>query len=255
MPTNDIASYILLSLPSNQVQPLGILTFQNKGAVNTTGMRINNLFVDSEVPLPVVSDDYLVSSNIKKSLSLDISVEGHLSLLEGILKFMKLSASFKLEKKKSVKVNLLDARKSIVNEFDLDAYINTSKLNKNGKTFGEMLQNDKLYVVTDILKCKKYSLEYADEKNLNAQEETNADKIGALGVNINAGRNSNDNSVNEGEEYITIGVKAYRIYYIKDKETGEESYRIRRDDQIKTVLDDDDFPGDLLDAETIIVNI
>jgi len=60
--------------------------------------------------------------------------------------------------------------------------------------------------------------------------------------------------VNEGEEYITIAVKAFRIKYIKDETTGQESYRIRKDDVIKTIKDDEDFPGELLQLETVTVN-
>lgn len=253
MPVNDISGYVLLSLPTDQIQPLGLLSFQDKTVANTTGAQINNLFVDSEVPLPLISQDYLVSSNINKSVSLEISVDSHLSLLEGLLKFLKLSATFNLQKNRSVKVNLLDARKNNVNEFELDAYINSAKLNRAAKTFIEMLQNDRLYVVTDILKCKKYSLEYADQKTTDSGLEAEAAAVGDTEAKVHTGNTGTTSSVNEGEDFITIGVRAYRIYYKKDKKTGEESYRIRKDDVIKTVLADEDFPGQLLAAETITV--
>ena len=255
MPANNVSGYVLLSLPSNQVQPLGLLTFQSKTAANSTGAQINNIFVDSEVPLPLVSEDFVVSSDINKSISVDVSISGNLSLLEGLLDFLKISALFKLEKNKSVRIHLLGAKKNTVNEVELDAYINSSKLNTKAKAFMEILQNNELYVVTDILKCKKYSLESIDKKDSKTEFKVDAPKIGDVSVEVHSGKNITDNSVYEGDDYITIALKAYRIYYTKDKDTGEESYRIRKDDVLKIVLDDEDFPGEMLDTETINLSI
>ncbi|GEM_PF-3580650 len=255
MATNDISGYVLLSMPTDQVKPLGILTKQNKTIVNSTAARIDNLFIDSEVPLPLISDDYLVSANINKTISMEVSVDNHLSLLESLLKYVKLSASFKLDKNKSVKINLMEAKKNTVNEFELDAYINSSKLNKAAKSFISMLENDELFVVTDILKCKKYSLEYTDGKSIDAGLEAAAGNVGDLGAAFHAGKTGEDVAVNEGEEYLTIAVKAYRIFFVRDKRSGEISYRIRKDDVIKTVLDDEDFPGEKLLAETVNIEV
>ncbi|MBR9997379.1 MAG: hypothetical protein KFF73_00340 [Cyclobacteriaceae bacterium] len=254
MPTDNISGYVLLSMPTTQVQPLYLLSFQKKNTANITAARLDNLFVDSEVPLPVISGDLPVSADINKTLSVEISVDNHLALLEGLLKFMKLSASFKLQKNKSVNVQLFDAKKNNVNEFNLDAYINSAKLNRTAKSFVGMLEEDELYVVTDILKCKKYSLEYTNERTMDAALDAGASMTGDTSGNFHAGKSGSDKAVNEGDEYITIGVKAYRIYYLKDKKTGEESYRIRKDDVIRTILDDEDFPGEMLSAEKVNLN-
>jgi hypothetical protein len=228
-----------------------LLTSQSKSTANSTGVRINNIFVDSEVPLPLLSEDFVVSSDINKSISVDVSVSSHLSLLEGLLDFLKISALFKLEKNKSLRIHLLGARKSVVNEFELDAYINSSKLNARGKSFVDMLRNNELFVVTDILKCKKYTIESIDKKDSRTEFKVDAPKIGEGGVEVKSGKNITDTSVYEGDDYITIALKAYKIYYKKDEDTGEETYRIRKDEVLKIVLDDEDFPGETLNTETI----
>lgn len=253
MPTNNISGYTLLSLPTDQVQPLGILTFEKKGIVNTTAVRIDNLFSESEVALPVPPDDFSVSSDVSKTLTLEVNVDNHLSLLEGLLKFLKFSTSFKLDKNKSVKIHLLEAKKRPVNEFQLDAYISSAKVNEKGKAFVELLRNDELYVITDVLLCKKFSMEYADGKAMEIAAKAEAAAVGDLDIKVDTKKTASDITTNEGEKYITIGVKAYRIFFIKDKNTGEESYRIRKDDKIDIVLDDEDFPGEMLNAPTIIV--
>ena len=251
MPANNVSGYVLLSLPNNQVQPLNLLTYQSKTEANSTASRVDDIFVDSEVSLPAPSEDFALSSDINKSVAVDVSVSAHLSLLEGLLDFLKISALFKLQKNKSIRIHLLNAKKNTVNEFKLDAYINGAKLNTLAKSFVEMLENDELYVVTDVLKCKKYSLEYIDKKSSKTEFTIEAPKIGGGGADVLTGKNISESLVYEGDDYLTIAVKAYRIYYIKDEDSGEVSYRIRKDDVIRTVLNDEDFPGEMLNTETI----
>ncbi|HEY5771002.1 MAG TPA: hypothetical protein VIS75_00185 [Chitinophagaceae bacterium] len=254
MATDDFSGYCLLSMPTDQVKPLHLLTLKEKKVANTTSMTLSNIFTDSEVPLPLASEDYLVSSGINKSVSVELSIDSHLSLLEGLLKFLKLSGVFKLEKKSFVTVNMIDARRNSVIESEVDAFINSAKLNTKALTFIEMLRKNELFVITDILKCKKYSIQNSAEKNVGGNLEGAAAGKTDAGARFHTSKKNQDSSVNEGEEYITIAVKAFRIKYIKDETTGQESYRIRKDDVIKTIKDDEDFPGELLQLETVTVN-
>lgn len=254
MATDDFAGYCLLNMPTNQVQPLSLLTLQGKKLANTTSMTLSNIFIDSEEALPLASEDYLVSSGINKSVSVELSIDSHLSLLEGLLKFLKLSAIFKLEKKNSVTVHMIDARRNSVREDQVDAFINGAKLNSKTPTFIETLKKNELFVITDILKCKKYSIENTAEKTAGGNIEGAAAGKTDAGAGFHASKKNEDSSVNEGDEYITIAVRAYRIKYVKDETTGQESYRIRKDEEIKIIKDDEDFPGELLQLETVVVN-
>ena len=252
MAKNSISGYILLSMPSSDVQPLGLLSLQNKGVVNTTAVRIDDLFVDSSKALPLISKDTILSPGINKTLSWDIDVNSHISLLQGLLNYIKLSALFKLKKNKTVKVNLLDARKNNVNEFELDAFINAAKVNQASEAFVEMLEENKLYVITDILKCKNYSLEYSDEKGIEAGVEANATALGEGGITAVLGKTNIDNYTGQGENYITIALKAYQIHFEKNKENGKISCRIRNQAKFNTALDYGKFDGEILNGETLL---
>jgi len=253
MSNNSISGYTLLSMPTNQVQPLSLLHLQKKGVANTLAVRVDKLFTGSEVPVPLPSEDYVVSAGIDKTVTVDIDVDSHLSLLEGLLNYLKISGSFKLHKNRSVKVNLIEARRKNVDEFDLDAYINSSSVNKASSMFSEMLERNELYVVTDVLKCKKYSLEYSNQRNMEAGAEVAAATLGEGGVKVQADKQASDRSVNEGDEYITIAVKAYRIYAVKDKKSGSLKFRLRKEDVIDTIYGEEDFPGEVLTEETVNV--
>ncbi len=253
MGTENISGYCLLSMPSDQVQPLGLLSFKDKGEANITGVTISDLFIKSEVALPLISNDYNLSSDLNKAITMEVAVDSHLSLLEGLLNFLHLSASFNLQKNKSVKINMLEAKKNNVNEFKLDAYINTAQVNKISPTYTELLQNNQLYVITDILKCRKYSIEYVNTKSTDTGIKGGAAQMGDVDAGLRTGNTDNDSAVYAGDTYLTLGVKAFRIFYVKDPDTGAESFRIRQDDTIKTVKGDEDFSGELLQAATVII--
>lgn len=254
MATDNISGYCLLSMPSDQVQPLGLLSFQGKGIANSTGVAVGDIFIKSEIALPLISQDYNLSTTMSKSVAIEIAVDTHLSLLEGLLNFMKISASFKLKKSRSVRLNMFDAKKNMVNEFKLDAYINSAQINRISPAFTDMLLNNELYVITDILKCRKYSIEYTNNTKTDTALKAAVPAMAEGGLSVQTGRADSDRAIYEGGDFITIGIKAYRIFYVKDDRTGEESFRIRLDDTIKTVKDDEDFPGEVLNADTVAMS-
>jgi hypothetical protein len=254
MSTNPLAGYILLSMPTDQIQPLSLLTLLNKRTANMTGVKIGDLFEANEGPMPHITKNLNVSSTIDQSLSLDVDLKTNLSFLESLLEYVNLSLSMKFQKESKAKINLLDAKKDIVNEFHLDAFINGGRVKKTAKSFVELLEKNELYVVTDILKCKKFSVEYQNGRDFSGGLSAESPGLGGGSLEGKKSTNQSESMVNESESYLTFGVKAYRIFYIVDKKTGEESYRIRKENVIKTVLDDENFPGDFLEAQKIDLN-
>ncbi|MHA4810834.1 hypothetical protein ACX0G9_22190 [Flavitalea flava] len=252
MADSNISGYCLVSMPSDQIKPLSILSMEKTGIANMTGATIEDFFIDSEVALPAISPDYNLSTEVNRSVSVELSVDGHLSLLQTLLSFLKLSASFKLEKNRSVTVQLMEAKKNTVNEFKLDAFINSALTSKIAPSFLELLHNDQLFVVTDILKCKKYSFAYNNNTKTDSGITADAPLQGDVTAGIHTGSSGHDSVIYEGDQFITIGVIAYRIFYKKDKATGEDSYRIRREESLRTVKDDEDFPGETLTTNTTI---
>lgn len=251
MASDSISGFVLLEMPSDNVKPLSLLS-QTSKEVSTTGMTIKDLFPESDTALPLISPDYNISSKVDRSLMVEISVDSHLNLLQSLLKFLNLSASFNLQKSKSVMVNMIDAKKNIVNEFKLDSYINSGKLDTHSPSIVELLKNNKLFVVTEILKCKKYSIGYVVAKSIDSGTTAKMPNVADISARVHTGNNSSNDLTNEGDEYITLAVKAFRIYFQEDK-NSTVSYRIRKDDSIKIIKGDEDFPGELLNAATVSI--
>lgn len=254
MAGENISGYSLVSMPSDQILPLGILSMEDKGTANLTGATISDLFIDSEVALPPVSPDYNLSTEINQSLSIELSVDTHLNLLQSLLSVLHLSAAFKLEKNRTVKMQLLDPKKNSVNEFKLDAYINSARINTISPTFTELLRRDQLYVITDILKCRHYTFAYAQTKSTDTSVGADAPLQGDGTARVRTASAGNDSITNAGDQFITIGLIAWRIFYGQDK-NGKDSFRIRREEQLKTIKGDEDFPGEPLQAGQILIPV
>lgn len=255
MAGDTLSGYCLVCMPSDQAQPLCILSMEEKGIATLRGFTISDLFVDSEVALPLISKDYNLSTEVNQSLEVQLSVDANLNLLQQLLSFIHLSASFKLEKNRTVNVKLLSPKKNVVNDFKLDAYINSARADDSSTTYTGMLKKNQLYVVTDILKCKKYTLEYTNSNSFDTNVDAKAPAQGDASAGIHAASSASDNVSNDGDDFITIGVIAYQILYYQDNITGKDRYRIRKDEKLKTVKGiegGESFAGEKLQATQIL---
>ncbi|HLZ87147.1 MAG TPA: hypothetical protein VKQ52_07905 [Puia sp.] len=248
----NLAGFCLLALPNPQIQPLSILTSKDKSHAETTNVDIKNIFVDNTEPLPRPTMDAAILKDASRSVVVELSVEGNANLLQHLLSFLKLSATFKLEKSRSIMVRLENARKTGVNEFDLDAFVNSAKASQKSETFLEMLNKNELFVVTDIIKCKKYAFEYSDNKVTSAQLKVDTPLDGGGNAGVHTTNSAKEDMTYEGDEDITLAVKAYRILYNHDKKTGRDKYRIRKEEALATVKGPEKFSGDRLDAELVL---
>ncbi len=254
MTTNNFSGYCLLNSPSDQVQPLTVLTSVNHTEAEIKGFNLTDLFVKSSEGLPVINRNGNLSATINKSVSVDLSVDGNLTLLQELLTFLKLSASFKLQKNKTLRLHMIEPKIDTVNEFQLDGYINNAEVSTISPTFSEALQNNQIYVVSSIIKCRKYSLEYLNSNSTDSGVQATVPMAGELSAGVHTSNSDNDIISSEGDNYITIGVKAYQILCVDDNYLGTRSYRIRRDEKIKSIKGDEDFPGNTLQVEKVNVS-
>lgn len=253
MQTNLISGYVLLNMPTDKVQPLKLLTLEKKGVANTTNVKLQDLFTSNEAGTPV-TEDFNLTNLINNTVTLDVSIDAHVSLLQALLKYVKLSVGFDYKKTKSVNVHLIDAKSTTVNEFNLDNFISNAFVKTSTGTFYEMLIKDQLFVVTDILKCKKYSISNAKDGKAGGGIEAGSEVIGEISANASVANSGSRVLENSGDDYLTIGIKAYRIYCQVDEKSKTLTCRIRKStDEIKRILAEEDFPGDLLEVASINV--
>jgi hypothetical protein len=252
MPSESIAGYRLLSLPSPDIRPLSILFSREKSSAETTNTNIKKLFANTSADPPALLNRVPLFSQGNRSLVAELSVDGHVNLLQHLLGWLKASASIQLQKNRSVRLHMEAATKLMVDEFDLDGFIAASKANTSSPAFKEMLDEQQLFVVTSVIQCKKYAFEYMDSRATDAELKLEVPLEGEVGAKVHEGKTAKDDMIFEGEgdTNMTMAVKAYRILYVKDN----GSYRLRVEDEIKNMKHDEDLAAEPLDAEMITVN-
>jgi hypothetical protein len=255
MADENLSGFCLLSLPDPQIQPLSLLIATDKNRAEVTNVNLEDIFPTSEEGLPVPSKDFAVFTGIDKSLVVETAVEGNANLVQHLLGWLKLNGSLKLDKNRTVRIHLQNAVKKNINEFKLDGYICHGTPSHRSPAFLDLLNANRLFVITDIIKCKDYSFEYLDKKELETSVNATAPLQGDATIKVSTARSSNDKMVYSADDAITIAVKAYRILFVKDKTTGVNYYRIRKEDKIPTIKlvgkAGENFDGDMLDPTSI----
>ena len=255
MSTLNPGGFILLEIPTENVHPLQILTKGENGTVYLQNFTIKDIFPKSEYALPVMSSDLEIPSGMEMAADLNLSINSNISILQSLLKLIGSSAiaSFDQNKINSIKLILNFPKKNTVNEFKLDAYINKATMNEDSVSFKKMLLKDEVYVITEIIKCKDFTLVASDSNTINAEASASLPEIGNLESGLSHKTDRSNSQNYKGNSYLTIGIKAYRILYDKSF-WGKGGFRISQEKEIKTIKGEERFSGESLMAETINIS-
>ena len=96
---------------------------------------------------------------------------------------------------KSMMFSLHDILQDKVETVQLDKYVNSAYINSNARHTSDLLQASRIYIITSIIKCKKFSIEARDASG--GKFSLHADQIqGAIGSNIAVStQNSTDTNI------------------------------------------------------------
>jgi len=254
----NLNGYTLVAVPSDRLKPLHLLVMTEHKVARDTDSTIDEIFKIGKAPLPIINENYTLPSSMNNDIILDLKVSADLKLLEGLLKLVKSNAStgFNYNSNSTIKIKLLDPKSDSVPVAKLDAYIHNSTLNDDASSFISELKNDKLFVVTEIMKCKNFTIENISERKTNATAEVTINQIGETKNELENSSNRINEMTYTGDDYLTVGLKAWRIFYEKEWMNlfGKGKFRIRTSDDLKIVREvkkGEEFPGELMQPETI----
>lgn len=142
---------------------------------------------------------------------------GSADLEAKIKKAKKRLFSFKEPKKLSVKTEIL-----------LEEHLNNFHPTTQAAGFIEKLQNGKIYVVSEVLQTKSFSVRDASDFEISGGVSVEALEGYMASIKASAGhsRDQTDRLGYKGEAPITFALKAYRILY--REEEGKEVYAISK---------------------------
>lgn len=247
--------YTLLSMPSSEIRPLLLLAKTSRGEVINLHAAADELFLPNNVAMPPVSADVSLPASISSNEILDLKVDSNFSLVKGLIQLFSsgAKADFSLEKTKTVAFKLNEPKKNFISILKLDSFIQDATLNTAAKSILERLKSDDLYIITETVKTKSFSIEDASNTNINTGVTVPAGHIAEAGGSMDYTKDKKGMTEYSGDEYEVIAVKAYQILYNRPSLFSNKppEFRIRAAENIKVMRGEEEYPANRLADEVI----
>ena len=249
------SGFTLVSLPRADIKPLSLLLKTSKGVVERLNSPIKTLFEPVNMQPPSISKDVDLPSTFGGTEKMDLKTETNLSFLKGLLKAFASSATanFSLQNKNSINFKLEDAKTNFVDIIKLDAFIQDAQINEQAKTILERLKNDDLYVVTEVIKAKSFTLEDDAQADLSASLNVPVKNVAEAKTELDIKKERTYKVENKDGVYCTIAIKAYQILYDKPSLFSRRpaGFRIREADHIKVFKGEEEYPAKPLEEPVV----
>ena len=208
--------YNVIRLPRTNIKPLQILE-KHDNDLAVLG-EVTDLFVAGNAPLPSISpDEQAPFINGQRTRELDINVG--LSLLGGIIGAMtgskvKLDAAYK--RANSLVFEFDDVKVNNVNQLQLSKFLTAAKIDTAVGPPAKSLEEDRLYIITNTIKSKKFTTEALQSGGQSVGVEVPIIK-GAVGgsVGIRTEGSNGSKVIYEGDVPLVFGFQAVRMEFEK----------------------------------------
>jgi len=209
-------SYNVVRLPRTGIKPLQILEKQDNDLV-VLG-EVSDLFKAGNAALPPVGpDEQATFINGKRTRDLKISVG--LSLLGNIVGAMtgtKVKLDLGYKKASALAFEFHDVKLNSINQLQLSKFLTAAKIDETVGPPAKLLEADKLYLITSVVKSKKFTAEALKDGGVSVDVDVPIIKavVGAeVGVKTAAG--SNSKITYEGDTPLVFGFQAVRMEFEK----------------------------------------
>lgn len=216
--------YNVIRLPRRDFKPLQILTRQGKDLVNL-GDLTTVLVAGANAQNPVTKVDEpttTISGKTTNKLSLGVG----LSILGSFLGAMgggKLGLEAKYNSAKSLTFEFSDVLRDSVQIADLDQFLGASDVNPNSRHVGDLLEADAIYVVSETIKSRKFTVEAQGSRDGEAAVEVpEIQEIVGAKVKVSAAASRASKLTYESAEPLVFGFQAIRLYYDEGRYTAFE---------------------------------
>lgn len=235
--------YNVVRLPRTNIKPLQIL--QKEGNDLIFLGNASNLFTAGATPPPQISpDDPAGFINGQRSRDLKISVG--LNILGGIIGAMggsKLGLTAKYNQASTASFEFADVQVNNINTIELTQYLTGAKINANVGPPAQLLEADKLYIITSTVKSKKFTMEAKKSSGeaLDVDVPVIQQAVGGS-VGVSKASSSSSKVTYEGPTPLVFGFQAIRLIF--DKGVFKTFEQFKADAGALKGLDDDESGGD-----------
>lgn len=202
-------------LPRTNIKVLQLLSRDSTGNLWVIG-DIEDLFLSKILPLPDKDEDIAIPKKLQGLKSNDSNGSIGLKLIE--MFFGGGSLLGKLNKANKIIFSFEDSRMDSVKLIQLESFINDAGINKTALSFKEQLENGDIFIISDVLKTNKLSIEVLDsaDKNLTLSTPEISD-LATINANFNFSGKVEGKFSYEGEKPVVYGIRAVQIFYNRKK--------------------------------------
>lgn len=207
--------YNTIRLPRANIKPLQLLARSGRD-LNWLG-DLSDVFVSPEAhPLPAVQLD-VDAANIAGQRTGDLSIGVGLSILGNIIGALggsKLGVEVAYKQARSAVFEFPEVKSDVSNLAQLDQFLGRSDVNPASVAVSKMLEADQVYVITNTLKSRKFTMEAKRSNGTSVGVDVPVIQGavgGSVAVSVNA---TQDGKVTyEGATPLVFGFQAVRLFY------------------------------------------
>jgi len=211
------ADYSLI-LPNDNILPLNLIQKKKKGLFSwfrtTEGSLINADLKDLFILKKRGAAIKLKENKLPEKLTGSDVVNGDGYFTSSILSKAKLKADAKLNKAKKVLFTFENAKEIVVNQIQLDEYLQFAELNSNSPTFSEAVKKGQIFVITSVLQSNKLKFTNADDFGFKGDLDANAVKEY---LSAKAGASYSDSETYtisaKNDTFLTFAIKTVQILF------------------------------------------
>jgi hypothetical protein len=203
-----------ISLPRAGIRPLQILSKDGKELTRLGDL--DSLLAGDPAGLPPVDAD-LPAAQIKVRKTGKVKGGLAITVLGNFLKAMGakgLGLSSQVKRSKDLVFGFEDVKEDRIDIAVLDTYLTNADVNPESRYLRQLLESEGIYIVTSILKSRKFSIETGGAASSDSKLDADAIKgvVGA-GVNVSSSGESGNSVTFEGPEDLTFAFQAVQLNY------------------------------------------
>lgn len=208
--------YNTIRLPRANIRPLQLLTKSGRDLAWLGDLT--DVFVPKATPIPAPPIQYNVEApNIQGQRTGSLSVGVTLSILGPVIGAMggsKLGLDTAYKRANSARFEFTEVQSDMITTTKLDEFLGGSDINPNSVAVGQMLEASQVFVVTNTVKSKKFTIETAAQSGQSVGLDVPViQQVVGAAIKVSADQAQASRITYEGSVPLIFGFQAVQIFY------------------------------------------
>lgn len=252
------ADFIMVINPRGDISPLDLLSKSGDGIQPLNSPAYELFLTQSQAP-PAIRERAMSDKTDTEEV-LDLNIESHAKLLDKLSSLLhsNISADFSFQKQRRLIVKLLKPVNSYVSEVALDTFLQSAQLNDAAAGTINKLNEGELYIITETIKSKSFSIEEEKDEHLSLNTNVGVHDIADASANVSSNKGRKELVKHNSDTELVFAIKAKQIFYDKPGLFSKKKgiFKLREVEDILLVKGaDESFPSKSLTTSDYVINL